>query len=137
MSLQGKFVFRLLLSFGRFLPLKDSIRKNDDASFEKGIPPEPGSINALGAGIEEKPVRELESPTHELELTLAVRVNGNDRLHGTVRNVVGFAAVAATHSLSVSLQRQKLTRNKLSQSNELAHSAQVAVQMLVDSARTR
>jgi hypothetical protein len=113
-------------------------------------------LDAFGSRIEEKTVGQLESPPHEFELAFAVLIDGDDRLYGTGRNIViraevefvqtgsylegvgdallvGFAAVAATHDLSVRRQREKLAENKVIGSNEIADSAQEAGQMPVDS----
>lgn len=90
----------------------------------QGILSELGSLDTFGAGIEQKPVGELESPPHKFYRTVPVRVDGDDRLYGAGRDVffraevevfngfgdaesiseallVGFAAIAATYDLSV------------------------------------
>src|SRR6202041_3909572 len=103
-------------------------------------------------------VWQLKPPTHEFELAVAVLIEGDDRLHGTGRNIViraevefiqtgsylegvgdallvGFPAIAATHDLSVSRQKAKHTENKVIVCNQLADSAQEEGQMPVDSDR--
>lgn len=126
LAMQCDFILLLLLALRHLLPLKDRICRKDDAAFEKGMLPELGSLDAFGAGIKEEPVGELEPPAHEFELALPVRIDRDDRLHGTRRDVVlgaevkvfdtcghiesvgdallvRFAAVTATHSLPATI----------------------------------
>src|SRR5579871_6352673 len=82
LSWNSELILRFLLTFFYCLPFVDGVTRQDTASSLKGVLPKLRVVDAFGACIEEQTVRQLECPTHQLQLAFPRIVRIDDRLHG-------------------------------------------------------